>query len=650
MIPPTRWNPDSHARLEINRLPADQACSDESGTEKSGPEVDTMKLESSVSITATASEHGPWNPGISSELPSELWTHSTVFREDNVSTGLNTALEFQDFCGIPAQSLTAFRTERLMVHELLVRITANLNVPDGPNDEDLGVNFRKIASCILTKHLAPHRQAMNLLLTDVRQQADNIIMSELSEFLFAPTARVSPAPKPVRKIFSWLFPRNTEIEKRRGPEKTESREKSALKRWHEPDSETTDSLQRSCFEALAIVITAIMAKRGRVIGDQRLIADMALTFVNNTYGSHTIGEALEPLIRRAAEAEGFRFLPVQAEPVVMNVKGASGAGKSTMRSRQQQLAQRLEIDWADFAVISPDIWRKFLLDYDSLGDNYKYAGTFTGHEIEVIDKKLDRYMARKAASGCMSHLLIDRFRFDSFVPETDGDEASKLLTRFGHLIYMYFMITPPEATVERAWLRGLRVGRFKSVDDLLAHNVEAYTGMPNLFFTWALRTRKRVHYEFLDNSVKAGEQPKTVAFGWNGEMNILDLKRLIDVDRFRKINIDAKTPNGVYPQAHMAVEQNLEFLKQCAHSIPAINLADRETGYIYARLEQGKWAYRDEKFISGLSEDEEVRAALEAFGPATELGGAGSAHELRPLDVSMTHTLGSWGNQKTKRE
>ena len=35
-----------------------------------------------------------------------------------------------------------------------------------------------------------------------------------------------------------------------------------------------------------------------------------------------------------------------------------------------------------------------------------------------------------------------------------------------------------QGTVELAKKRGLQVGRYKAVDDLLAHNVEAYTGMP----------------------------------------------------------------------------------------------------------------------------------------------------------------------------
>ena len=188
----------------------------------------------------------------------------------------------------------------------------------------------------------------------------------------------------------------------------------------------------------------------------------------------------------------------------MNIKGASASGKSTMRLLQKTLAEEIGIAWEDFAVISPDIWRKFLLDYDTLGEAYKYAGTLTGHEVEIIDQKLDQYMADKAQKGAMSHLLIDRFRFDGFAAEPNAEEGSNLLTRFGDEIYMFFMITPPEATVERVWKRGLQFGRYKAVDDLLDHNVGAFTGMSRLFFTWALRSDKTVHFEFLDNSVSKG--------------------------------------------------------------------------------------------------------------------------------------------------
>ncbi|MBV8522432.1 MAG: hypothetical protein JOY71_09970 [Acetobacteraceae bacterium] len=111
----------------------------------------------------------------------------------------------------------------------------------------------------------------------------------------------------------------------------------------------------------------------------------------------------------------------------------------------------------------------------------------------------------------------------------------------------FFMVTPPHETVERAWKRGLEVGRYKAVDDVLAHNVEAYTGMQNILFGRMLNPNLRVHYEFLDNGVPRGEVPLTVAFGWSGEMNIFDVKRMLDICRYQKININAQNRSEVYP-------------------------------------------------------------------------------------------------------
>jgi hypothetical protein len=314
-----------------------------------------------------------------------------------------------------------------------------------------------------------------------------------------------------------------------------------------------------------------------------------------------------------------------------------------MRPLQKILARKLNFPWEEFALISPDIWRKFLLDYGSLGPAYKYAGTLSGHEVEIIDKKLDQRMAARAARGEMSHLLIDRFRFDSFVPDWEGKGSSRLLTRFGELVYMFFMITPPEMTVERAWTRGLKVGRYKAVDDLLAHNIEAYTGMPELFFTWALTTGKRVHYEFLDNSVPEGKPPRTVAFGWNGEMTILDIKSMLDIERFRKINIRAQKPEEVYIGENLAPECNVDFLKRCARWIPVINFADYETGEVYARLSRGKWIWRDERRFAVVLNDPEAKAGLLAVGPKTYEPAGGGAQKRTDVTVEKVHTLGVWG-------
>jgi len=582
-----------------------------------------------------AAQCGAWHPGLESELPRELLPLATVFRRENVTTSLAEALELSDYCGLPPQDLVAFRPERLIIHELLVRVTAGVAVPDGTDYEDLGRNFREIASTILNKYIDPRLDDLKHLFEEKRSAASVVIARELSNLF-------SLRPKPAGDAdqtdgMRWPFGFARQKRQPLPQETAEQRERRIIVDWSKKAQAADNRLDRLCFRALSRIATAVTARRGRLFADKELLTDLAVRLVCNDFGSEAIGEAIAPLIQEAALREGYRPLSAQERPVIMNVKGASASGKSTMRPLQRALAHKLGFPWESFALISPDIWRKFLLDYGSLGSAYKYAGTMTGHEIEIIDKKLDRHMAIKAARGEMPHLLIDRFRFDSF---TEGREPTRLLTRFGDLVYMFFVITPPEMTVERAWKRGLQVGRYKAVEDLLAHNVEAYTGMPELFFTWALDARRRVHYEFLDNSVAAGHRPLTVAFGWNGEMTILDVRRMLDVDRFRKIDIHAQKPEELYVGRELAPERNVEFLQRCARLIPIINFADRATGRLYARLERGKWAWRDEERISGMLADPDVKAAIMAI-PANRCdAAAASAGGKTDLDIDDLHNLG----------
>jgi hypothetical protein len=564
-----------------------------------------------------------------------------MFKNENVSSSIAKAHELSDYCGLPAHELVTFRPERLIVHELLIHVTTSLSVPDGRDYEDLGRNFREITSTILNRYIAPHRAELAQVFEQLRSAASVMIARELAK------AFADPRPAVEGRGSRWprqLFALGKSKKQPRFPIETAAeRDRRIVSEWREKSETANDRLDQACFDALNRIATGVMNRHGRVRGDNALLRELAVTFVCNEYGSEAIANAIVPFFQEAVSREGYRRLPRQEEPVVMNVKGASAAGKSTMRPLQRILAGKLNFHWEEFALISPDIWRKFLLDYGSLGLAYKHAAMLTGHEIEIIDQKLDHRMAARAARGEMSHLLIDRFRFDSFVPELEGKGSSRLLTRFGDLVYMFFIITPPEMTVERAWTRGLKVGRYKAVEDLLAHNVEAYTGMPELFFTWALAAGKRVHYEFLDNSIPEGRPPRTVAFGWNGEMTILDIKSMLDIEKFRKINIRAKKPEEVYVDRNLAPEGNVEFLKRCARWIPIINFADYETGLVYARLEHGKWAWRDDQRFAGALNNPDSKAGLEAIAPNNHDLIAGTKIDRRNLDLDKTHTMGAWG-------
>lgn len=580
---------------------------------------------------------GPWNPGLQSQIPAALLPLATIYRPEYVRTTLREARELADLTGLPMEDLVAFHPERLVVHELLAQVTANFTVEDGQKTEDLGINFRRMTDALLARHIAPHMPAIVAAYDQTRERLHDAVTTELERGLHEVLAPATPQ----RSFWARLLGRTRASAPVEEGETTDVR---AIRHWEAQANAGTDPLARAAASALARVATAMLTRHGRLWRDRTLIAHVATDLACNEYGSEDIGRLIEPYVQRGADIEGFRRLPVQQKPVVMNTKGASAAGKSTLRPLQRALAARIGVSWQDFALISPDIFRKFLLDYSTLGPAYKYAGSFSGHELQIVDHKLDRTMARKAERGLMSHLLIDRFRFDTFAPASDV-AGSNLLTRFGSLVYLFFVITPPDATVERAWYRGLEVGRYKAVDDLLAHNVEAFSGVPEVFFTWALAADKKVHYEFLDNSIPLGQTPRTVAFGWNGEMHVLDVGGMLDIERYRKIHVEARNPGEVYPgAAEMTPENNTQFLAQCVRRLPIVNFADRSSQRIWLRMEQGKPVWFDPAALAVAIADPETRAGIAAVAPEALNGSGLPEATARILDTERMHTLGNWGN------
>ncbi len=586
---------------------------------------------------------GPWNPGITSEIPEEFLPLATVYRSDHVFTSVRDARELSDFTGLKPQELVRFRPERLIVHEVLIRVMGCLSVPDGKVYEDLGINFRRMTGTIMSKYVAPVRMDIMAAYQSEMTAAEALIAAELDAVFAASPAVAAPSvAKP--GLLARLFGAGSKEPARPAAPSAAQREQEAVEGWQRKSRITGgEEVRRSVHDALSRMAGAITGRRGRLVGDTDLLKRLALTFFSNDRGSRCIGERIEECVYAAAAGEGYKVLPNRAKPVIMNVKGASAAGKSTLRPLQRKLAEALKLDWTDFALISPDIWRKYLLDYDSLGPATRYAGSLTGHEIEIIDVKLDEYMAARAARGALPHLLVDRFRFDSFSIQPHEADGGRLLTRFGDRVYMFFVITPPDATVERAWGRGNKFGRYKAVDDLLFHNVEAFTGMPQLFFTWAGSVNKEVHYEFLDNSVPHKTRPRTVAFGCNQDMNILDVKFLLDVDRFRKINVEAKSPADVYPdQDGMSAGNNTAFLAQVLRNIERVQLADHATGRIYAWLERAKVIAVDPASLKKALQNNELRAAVEEVIPDLAGDLAGIERRKGNLDLNEIHTLGAW--------
>ncbi len=553
-----------------------------------------------------------WDPGLESDLPREYRELETIYRPENTSTRISDVDEYSEMTGLSPEDLVVFKPARLVLHELIVRITADIVVLEGEEEEDLGKNFRRIARRILSDYLGPHMAEIEQAYAELRDRVQALIQRELSESLFK-TEKTTPSGK--RFSLSGLFGAKKPLPTVQ--ESVHDKEIRVVSAYKEQGLAAEDPVVKAMFKALYRVLGSMMAKRGYIGSDRQLLTKLVCDQVCNRYGSTLIGEKITPYVEEAIEREGYHRIPNSDMPILISLKGASAAGKSSLRPMLRRMRGELGIEPDGYGTISPDIWRRLLLDYDSLGEAYKYAGRLSSNEVIIIDSKLDHYFRDKAnRNRSIPHLVVDRFRFDSFISEKVARILHGTYVKYVDTMYMYFIVTPPEATVERGWQRGLERGRFKAVEDFLDHSVEAYVGMPKILFKWLAYDRPLFKYEFLDNDVPRGTYPKTIAYGTQNEINIIDPLALIDIERYQKININAKSPEEVYPEtSQLSVENNIGFLRQCIKRIPHVNFVDRDSNSIYARVNNGVFEVVDEGSFASAIEDEEIEKVFFAIAP-----------------------------------
>ena len=221
-----------------------------------------------------------------------------------------------------------------------------------PNYEELGLNLRSMVGRIVDGYLTPRMAEIEREFTSIRSKVEKVLGDFLDRDVYA---RSDGAHAEEKQSFLGRL-----LKKKAAPAPTrELPEISAIADWQAKiAAQSGDDLEQACLTGLHLIVSGIVGRRGRLLADKQLVLNLATNWVCNSYGSSQLGILIQPIILEAAKAEGFRLLPYQAEPFIMNVKGASGAGKSTIRPLQRELAGRLGISWEDFALISPDYWRK----------------------------------------------------------------------------------------------------------------------------------------------------------------------------------------------------------------------------------------------------------------------------------------------------
>jgi hypothetical protein len=91
-------------------------------------------------------------------------------------------------------------------------------------------------------------------------------------------------------------------------------------------------------------------------------------------------------------------------------------------------------------------------------------------------------------------------------------------------------------------------------------------------------------------------------------MNVLDLVGLLNIERFKRINIEARRPEEIYLSSPgTGLGGDIKFLTDCIRRIPTLSFAHRATGQIYARIENGSLVAWDPDVFERAEPDEQVR-------------------------------------------
>lgn len=557
-------------------------------------------------------QYSAWNPGIESEVPAEYRLLETIYDSKNVSSNIDAIGQLAKETGLSPEELVVFRPERLALHELIVRVTADIVVLEGEHEEDLGIHFRCITNRIMGTYLLPNLPEFDLTFQNLYQQAHSMVERELSQSLFV-TVQNQEKSKP--SILARLFappkkqPRNLES--------TQERQLRVISSFKDRGLSTNDSFEAAVYRSLYRVLGSIVSTRGYLGKDKEMLVELITTHICSRFGSRLIGKQVDAWVKQAVIDEGYSLIPDAQNPILISLKGSSAAGKSSLRPMLRQMMHELGIEEDGYGTISPDIWRRLLLDYDSLGEAYKYAGRLTSYEVIIIDAKLDHYIRAKAQHRKSTpHLVVDRFRFDSFASEKITRILHNTYASYVDTMYMYFVVTPPEDTVERGWERGQIRGRYKSVEDFLGHCIEAYAGMPKLLFKWIANNRPRFIFEFLDNSVTHGHYPTMIARGTQAHMDIFDPIAFINIERYQKINVMARTADAVYPEPQvLEVAKNIGFLQQCIRKIENVRFLDLESGLVYVTVISGKFRVTDVGLFAGRLLDPDLSSIFFQLAP-----------------------------------
>jgi hypothetical protein len=280
-----------------------------------------------------------WNPGIESEIPKAYRELETIYNAANVFTQLDEVNQLAVETGLSPQELIAFRPHRLVLHELIVRVTADIVVREGEAEEDLGINFRNIANLIFSQYIIPGLMQIEHGFDTMRTRIEDMTAAELERALLPQT----PAIKEKSSLWSTLF-KPAKKAPVAATQTRQEREFGLINNLKTSGLAASDELSAAVYRSLYRVLGSIATTRGFIGNDPAYLKDICVRHACNYLGSREIGAKVEALVNKAIDVEGYDRIADADTPILISLKGASAAVKSSLRPILSEMMSQLGIE------------------------------------------------------------------------------------------------------------------------------------------------------------------------------------------------------------------------------------------------------------------------------------------------------------------
>lgn len=303
--------------------------------------------------------------------------------------------------------------------------------------------------------------------------------------------------------------------------------------------------------------------------DTALIA-LATDLVYNKYANQKMNQLINQSIDELASKGEIKLLtiPDAADRKLFMLSGGQASGKGVACAMIRHSAEQSNVSWVNISKGGRDNFRKLLEPKDIIPE---LSDQLTANEGAYIHWTLANGMlVQMAKEGKAPHIYSEQ-------PIVSEDMLELALTGNGSA-KVVLVSTKVEDAVERAYKRGLEIGRFVPTKSLLSTHKNATVTLPERL---AKVAGMDVELLVIDNNVPKNSPPVKIAVinCLNNEIIIYDNERVMDFIKKTAINADAKKPADVYDEAKVAAVSIDVYFEPCIkNGYKVVTIPDLELG------------------------------------------------------------------------